>query len=75
MALQSDQHANAPWPWDEVLFYSDIDVTLLAQLPDPAACSTAPVLRCDNIAIGSVTEVSHTHATQCLLHAIMPVPR
>ncbi len=35
LALQSDTHANTPWPWDE-LSISSFDITDLCKLPDPA---------------------------------------
>ncbi len=35
LALQSDQHANTPWPWDE-LGLGGVDLAHIARLPNPS---------------------------------------
>lgn len=43
LELQSDQHANTPWPWDKLTVYArETDITHLAQLPDPTKRQARP---------------------------------
>ncbi len=37
MRLQSDQHANAPWPWAELSSYDTMSITDLCKLPNPSS--------------------------------------
>ncbi len=66
--LQTEQHAGAAWPWARLVIepagygVSDkatLDLGVLARcMPDPAACSAAPVAQCEVVKVDKLTEVS-----------------
>ncbi len=43
--LQSDQHANTPWPWQELIIKSSADMVQLLRLPDPAKATKKPIIK------------------------------
>ncbi len=61
LSLQSDQHANAPWPWEELTVW-ECDAAMLLKLPSPAGAGAPRVLRCAGITFNAtaVTEVSRS---------------
>ncbi len=53
--LQSDTHANTPWPWED--FRVDaLHVTRLLRLPDPGQAKSPRQLRCCHVHIDSSVE-------------------
>ncbi len=58
LSLQSDQHANTPWPWDE-LTVLQCDAAMLLRLPNPGGEGTFRVVRCETLLMNAehVTEV------------------
>ncbi len=61
--LQSDTHANAPWPWEE-LSVDRFDLSMLARLPWPGGEGAPRKVVCEVFCIDSVTpevRVAHTH--------------
>ncbi len=66
--LQSDQHANTPWPWEE-LAVSECDAAMLLRLPNPGGEGAPRVVRCESITLDAnkLNGVSCTHTThQCI---------
>ncbi len=58
VALQSDTHANTPWPWDD-FSVAHFDISALLKLPDPGGGDGLRVIRCAELSLGGVTtEVS-----------------
>ncbi len=58
LALQSDQHANTPWPWDE-LTCTTFDVGQVCRLPDPAGTQGGRAVWVEELVIGpEVDQVS-----------------
>ncbi len=46
LALQSDTHANTPWPWDELILGELRDMAQLLKLPSPRDRATPPTIEC-----------------------------
>ncbi len=67
--LTSDEHANTPWPWEE-LTISSVDMTQLLYMPKPSSASGGCVtVRFHVLDLKSVTEVSDTHTrTRANMH-------
>ncbi len=64
LALQSGQHANTPWPWEE-LRCTTLDVGQVCRLPDPAGTERGRGVVVDELVIGtSIDKVSFC----CVMH-------
>ncbi len=61
LALQSDQHAGAAWPWDE-LRIDTVEVSQLLRLPNPAGEGAPRKLVCGDLHIGTDTAKVRPHA-------------
>ncbi len=70
LALQSDQHANTPWPWEE-LSVGALDLAQFGRLPDTtAAQSQANVeVRCDLSVGADIFQASELQTRTCGQHA------
>ncbi len=55
VALQSDSHADTPWPWDELWVDKEVTASQLCKLPNPAGSGAARVLSCDSLIMDSDT--------------------
>ncbi len=55
LELQSDQHANVPWPWDE-LHAGNICTWDLVRLPDPGVSER--VVRCEALCVYDLESLS-----------------
>ncbi len=42
LQLQSDQHANTPWPWEHLVLKTSAAMTQMLRLPDPARAARRP---------------------------------
>ncbi len=72
LALQSDQHANTPWPWEVLRVHEAVTATQLLRLPNPAQ-RVQPELERPQLSLFhaiSVTEVSV--CTNAQTHALGP---
>ncbi len=68
--LESDTHANTPFPWDELSLTRPVmDLASLLRLPDPAGGESGPrVVRCGELVLSkhklievSLKHMTHTH--------------
>ncbi len=65
-------HAGAAWPWEELVVGDKynrhtgiVELGMVARLPDASTCRVAPVVRCEQIKVGALTEVGlHAHRSQ-----------
>ncbi len=77
LALQSDQHSSAVWPWQS-LTVDSLDVSQLALLPCPEGGKTGrQVVQCENIRLDdTVTKVRSVLCWRavCTIHPITHVP-
>ncbi len=61
IALQSGQHANTPWPWDELAVQA-VDLVQVARLPEPqGAGAPRKVTGIHVITVGQEASVKHTY--------------
>lgn len=51
--LQSDQHANTHWPWEELQVLGDMNVAMFAKLPGPASAGVRRNLQCKTLYMDS----------------------
>ncbi len=52
LSLQTDQHANAPWPWEELIVHN-CDINQLLRLPDPSGPGAPRLVVCDEVFLDS----------------------
>ncbi len=62
LSLQSDTHANTPWPWDE-LTIDTLDIADLCKLPDPSGAKDGVWVECVTVMVDrkTIEQVRHTH--------------
>lgn len=58
LALQSDQHANAVWPWSTLRLKGIWDVRALLRLPHPSTSTRVPTVDSEMLLRPDLTEVS-----------------
>ncbi len=57
LSLQSDTHANTPWPWDQLDVGTGDDMTQLLRLPTPVSRGEPPTITCFPLTISADTKV------------------
>ncbi len=77
LALQSDQHASAPWPWGEITI-SRFDMPDLCKLPNPAGQGAPRKVSCSSVVLDNtlmqVGRKLHTvHHTKSTSNAVMSI--